>query len=163
RPRNRPRIRSFRPLPPRPGRSAEPGRRPRARAPGRPRRAALGRRWRRAPGLPGRRARLRARCLTPRPPRAPLPRVRRPARRGRRLGTGTWEPGAAWLAPGDPAGDPAANPTRRRLRRLLPRPADPAGLSHFWVYGIAQAGPREIWIATFGGGVDVVDPEPLAV
>ena len=31
------------------------------------------------------------------------------------------------------------------------------GLSHFWVYGIAQVSRREVWVATFGGGVDVVD------
>jgi len=37
------------------------------------------------------------------------------------------------------------------------------GLSHFWIYGIAQAGPREIWLATFGAGIDVVDPETLQV
>ncbi len=73
-----------------------------------------------------------------------------------RIWIGTLEHGAAVL---DPAGDPAARP----LRRLPPRPADPRGLSHFWVYGIAQAGRREIWIATFGGGIDVVDPESLAV
>ena len=36
-------------------------------------------------------------------------------------------------------------------------------LSHFWIYGFEQAGPRELWIATFGGGIDVVDPETLAV
>lgn len=69
-----------------------------------------------------------------------------------RIWIGTLEHGAAVL-----------DPANESLRRLLPRPADPAGLSHFWVYGIAQAGPREIWIATFGGGVDVVDPGSLAV
>lgn len=37
------------------------------------------------------------------------------------------------------------------------------GLSHFWIYAIAQAGPREIWLATFGAGIDVVDTETLAV
>jgi diguanylate cyclase (GGDEF)-like protein len=36
-------------------------------------------------------------------------------------------------------------------------------LSHFWVYGILQAAPDEIWIGTFGGGVDVVDPRTLEV
>jgi len=72
---------------------------------------------------------------------------------------GTTEHGAAVL---DPRTD--------RLRRLLPRPtaanaanATASGLSHFWVYGIEQIAPGEVWIATFGGGIDVVDPVSLAV
>jgi len=73
-----------------------------------------------------------------------------------RIWIGTLEHGAAVL-------DPDVDPANGRLSRLLPRPADREGLSHFWVYGIAQAGPREIWIATFGGGIDVVDPGSLAV
>ena len=36
------------------------------------------------------------------------------------------------------------------------------GLSHFWVYGIAQSN-QEIWIATFGGGVDIVDAQSLQI
>jgi diguanylate cyclase (GGDEF)-like protein len=61
-----------------------------------------------------------------------------------RIWIGTTEHGAAVL-----------DPRTGRLRGL--------SLSHFWVYGIAQATPDEVWIATFGGGVDVVDPESLAV
>ncbi len=37
------------------------------------------------------------------------------------------------------------------------------GLSHFWIYGIAQVKPDEVWIATFGGGIDVIDPLTLKV
>jgi diguanylate cyclase (GGDEF)-like protein len=64
-----------------------------------------------------------------------------------RIWIGTSEHGAAVL-------DPRAG----RLQRLLPRPDTQDGLSHFWVYGFAQVAPDEIWIATFGGGVDVIDP-----
>ena len=63
-----------------------------------------------------------------------------------RLWIGTAEDGAAVLLPDG------------RLERLRPRPATPQGLSHFWVYGFAEVGPGELWIATFGGGIDVVDP-----
>jgi diguanylate cyclase (GGDEF)-like protein len=69
-----------------------------------------------------------------------------------RIWIGTMENGAAVL-----------DPRTGRLRRLPPRPADPEGLSHFWVYGFAQATPREVWVATFGGGIDVVDAESLEI
>lgn len=69
-----------------------------------------------------------------------------------RLWIGTTERGAAVL-------DPASG----TLRRLLPQPGAPQGLSHFWVYGFAPATPREMWIATFGGGIDVVDVETLRI
>ncbi|HEX6086207.1 MAG TPA: diguanylate cyclase, partial [Thermoanaerobaculia bacterium] len=46
------------------------------------------------------------------------------------------------------------------LRRLTPG-AD--GLSHYWVYGFAEGVGEEMWVATFGGGVDVVDAATLAV
>jgi diguanylate cyclase (GGDEF)-like protein len=69
-----------------------------------------------------------------------------------RIWIGTVEHGAAVF-----------DPRTGRLRRLLPQPATAAGLSHFWVYGIAQATPEEVWIATFGGGVDVIDPGSLTV
>jgi len=72
-------------------------------------------------------------------------------RRGR-IWIGTEEQGAAVL-----------DPREGSVHRLLPRPADPNGLSHYWVYGISEAVPGEIWLATFGGGVDVVDEESLAV
>lgn len=69
-----------------------------------------------------------------------------------RIWIGTMENGAAVL-----------DPRTGSLHRLAPRPVDPEGLSHFWVYGFAQAAPREIWVATFGGGIDVIDAESLAV
>lgn len=75
-------------------------------------------------------------------------------RRGR-IWIGTAERGAAVL-------DPASG-------RLLRFPAGGAGersVSHRWIYGFAETGPpaaAEIWIATFGGGVDVVDAATLTV
>jgi diguanylate cyclase (GGDEF)-like protein len=72
-------------------------------------------------------------------------------RRGR-IWIGTEEQGAAVLDPRSGA-----------VRRILPRPADPNGLSHYWVYGFAEGEPGEMWIATFGGGVDVVDEDSLAI
>jgi diguanylate cyclase (GGDEF)-like protein len=47
------------------------------------------------------------------------------------------------------------------LTRFAPRPTDPNGLSHYWVYGFVEAVPGEIWIVTFGGGIDVVDASSL--
>lgn len=69
-----------------------------------------------------------------------------------RIWIGTTEHGAA-----------VVDPRTGLLQRLLPRPAAADGLSHFWIYGFAQAAPDEIWIATFGGGVDVIDPVSLKV
>ncbi|HVR98236.1 MAG TPA: two-component regulator propeller domain-containing protein [Thermoanaerobaculia bacterium] len=69
-----------------------------------------------------------------------------------RIWIGTAEQGAAVL-----------DPRTGSLRRLPPQSVDPKGLSHFWVYGFAQATPREVWIATFGGGIDVVDAESLEI
>ena len=63
--------------------------------------------------------------------------------------------GRIWIGTTD-HGASVLDPATGRLRRL-------EGLSHFWVYGIAQATPNEIWLATFGGGVDVVDPDSLAI
>jgi diguanylate cyclase (GGDEF)-like protein len=70
---------------------------------------------------------------------------------GGRIWIGTEESGAAVLDP------------RGVLTRFAPRPADPNGLSHYWVYGFAEAVPGEIWIATFGGGIDVVDSASLTI
>ena len=42
-------------------------------------------------------------------------------------------------------------------------PHEPRGSEPFWVYGFAEIAPDEIWIATFGGGVDVIDPQNLVV
>jgi len=72
-------------------------------------------------------------------------------RRGR-IWIGTDEHGAAVL-----------DPRTGALRRIAPKPIDPNGLSHYWVYGFAEAAPGELWIATFGGGIDIVDEESLAI
>jgi diguanylate cyclase (GGDEF)-like protein len=69
-----------------------------------------------------------------------------------RIWIGTEEHGAAVL-----------DPRVGELRRIAPRPADPNGLSHYWVYGFAEGVAGEMWVATFGGGVDVVDQESLMV
>lgn len=69
-----------------------------------------------------------------------------------RIWIGTEEHGAAVLDPRSGA-----------LRRIATRPADPNGLSHYWVYGFAEGTAGEMWVATFGGGIDVVDQESLAV
>jgi len=37
------------------------------------------------------------------------------------------------------------------------------GLGHFWIYSIAEPLPGEIWLGTFGKGIDVVDGASLAV
>ncbi|HYC58933.1 MAG TPA: two-component regulator propeller domain-containing protein [Thermoanaerobaculia bacterium] len=72
-------------------------------------------------------------------------------RRGR-IWIGTEEHGAAVLEPRD-----------GNVRRIAPRPHDPEGLSHYWVYGFAEGPADEMWVATFGGGVDVVDATSLAI
>jgi diguanylate cyclase (GGDEF)-like protein len=69
-----------------------------------------------------------------------------------RIWVGTEEQGAA-----------VVDPRSGAVHRLLPRPADPNGLSHYWVYGIAEGAAGEMWIATFGGGIDVIDQNTLAV
>lgn len=69
-----------------------------------------------------------------------------------RIWIGTEKNGAAVL-----------NPRDGSLRRFAPQPADPDGLSHYWVYGFAEGPAEEMWIATFGGGVDVVDGRSLTV
>ena len=63
-----------------------------------------------------------------------------------RIWIGTAEHGAAVL-------DPASGALRR---------FSPGELSHFWVYGFAETG-NEVWIATFGGGIDVVDADSLQI
>lgn len=49
------------------------------------------------------------------------------------------------------------------LQRLPHDPASPHGLSHYWVYGFAEGRGGERWVATFGGGIDVLDPQTLEV
>lgn len=69
-----------------------------------------------------------------------------------RIWIGTEEHGAAVLDPKSGA-----------ITRLAPRPENPNGLSHYWVYGFAEGVAGELWIATFGGGIDVVDESSLAI
>ena len=69
-----------------------------------------------------------------------------------RIWIGTEEHGAAVLDPRSGA-----------MTRLLPRPEDPNGLSHYWVYGFAEGAAGEMWIATFGGGINVVDEASLGI
>ena len=69
-----------------------------------------------------------------------------------RIWIGTEEHGAAVLDPRDGS-----------LHRLAPRPVDPNGLSHYWVYGFAEGAPGEMWVATFGGGIDIIDMDSLQV
>jgi diguanylate cyclase (GGDEF)-like protein len=69
-----------------------------------------------------------------------------------RIWIGTEKDGAAVFDPRDGS-----------LHRFRPQPEEPNGLSHFWAYGFAEAAPGEMWIATFGGGVDVVDEKSLAI
>jgi diguanylate cyclase (GGDEF)-like protein len=71
---------------------------------------------------------------------------------GGRVWVGTEEEGAAVVDPDTDA-----------VHSLLPQPIDPQGLSHFWVYGFAEALPGEVWVATFGAGIDVVDAQTLKV
>lgn len=69
-----------------------------------------------------------------------------------RIWMGTETDGAAVFDPRDGS-----------LHRFRPQPEDPDGLSHFWAYGFAEGAPGEMWIATFGGGVDVVDEQTLTI
>ncbi|MEA2569063.1 MAG: hypothetical protein QOI24_1064 [Acidobacteriota bacterium] len=69
-----------------------------------------------------------------------------------RIWIGTEENGAAVL-----------DPATRELRRFAARPIDPNGLSHYWIYGFADGAPGELWIATFGGGIDIIDETSLTI
>jgi diguanylate cyclase (GGDEF)-like protein len=69
-----------------------------------------------------------------------------------RIWVGTEEHGAA-----------VVDPRNGAMRRIAPRPIDPNGLSHYWVYGFAEGVAGEMWVATFGGGVDIVDERSLTV
>ena len=72
-------------------------------------------------------------------------------RRGR-IWIGTEEHGASVVDPRDGS-----------VHGIAPRPHDPNGLSHYWVYGFAEGPGREMWVATFGGGIDVIDEETLQI
>jgi diguanylate cyclase (GGDEF)-like protein len=62
--------------------------------------------------------------------------------------------GRIWIGTAE-SGAAVFDPRTNVLRRI-------EGLSHFWVYGITQVG-RELWLATFGGGVNIVDADTLQV
>ncbi len=67
-----------------------------------------------------------------------------------KLWIGTHKQGAAWLMPD-------ANPTNPTvLHWLRPDPQNPQGLSHGWVDAIIEAEPGQIWLATAGGGINIV-------
>ncbi len=59
---------------------------------------------------------------------------------------GTRKLGAAWIAPGETA-----------LHWLPVDPANPEALPHGWVRAINQPNDDEVWIGTYGGGLDIVD------
>ncbi len=85
-----------------------------------------------------------------------------------RIWIGTSKHGAAML---DPARLPPAGKAPASDWLVRWRPSDkadaldlgPSVLSHYWVYAMAEAANGEIWVATFGNGIDVIDPQSLAV
>ncbi|MBY0241472.1 MAG: diguanylate cyclase [Burkholderiaceae bacterium] len=77
--------------------------------------------------------------------------------------------GAAMLDPARLRMDGAMPPAKDLLVRWQPAEQrdslqlDPSQLSYRWVYSFAQAANGEIWVATFGNGIDVIDPATLKV
>ncbi len=69
-----------------------------------------------------------------------------------KLWLGTGEHGAAWLMPGVAPADPAPPDEAALQVNWLPL----AQLSHPWVVGITQVTPDQIWLATMGGGINVI-------
>jgi signal transduction histidine kinase/ligand-binding sensor domain-containing protein len=75
-----------------------------------------------------------------------------------KLWIGTREQGAAWLMP-DARPEPGNHPYPQRdnlLHRLSADPLRPDRLSHGWVSQIAEPQPGQIWLGTFGGGINIV-------
>lgn len=70
--------------------------------------------------------------------------------------------GRIWIGSAE-RGAAVLDPRSGAVQLFRPQPADPNGLSHFWVYGFAEPSPGEIWIATFGGGIDVVDARTMTI
>ncbi len=62
--------------------------------------------------------------------------------------------GRIWIGTAE-SGAAVFDPRTKALRRI-------EGLSHFWIYGITQVG-QELWLATFGGGLNIVDADTLQV
>lgn len=69
--------------------------------------------------------------------------------------------GRLWIATPD-RGAFVFDPETESLHRLLPESEASGGLSHYWVYDFAELS-TEMWIATFGGGIDVVNLQTLQV
>jgi signal transduction histidine kinase/ligand-binding sensor domain-containing protein len=63
-----------------------------------------------------------------------------------KLWIGMREQGAAWL-----------DPRNAQLHRLAVDARRNDALSHSWIYKFAQPLPGQIWIGTYGGGINVVD------
>ncbi len=62
-----------------------------------------------------------------------------------RIWWGSRDQGAGWL-----------EPTSGELHHLPP--GTPGGVGHPWVSGFAQPRADELWVATYGGGIDVLEP-----
>ena len=71
---------------------------------------------------------------------------------GGRIWLGTQDRGAAWLDPADGS-----------VRWLGIGTAASDSVSHPWISGIVEARPGELWVATFGAGIDVLDLASLRV
>ncbi|WP_170305876.1 ligand-binding sensor domain-containing diguanylate cyclase [Pseudoduganella ginsengisoli] len=88
-----------------------------------------------------------------------------------RIWIGTDSDGAAMLDPArlpevaDAVQPPAADLLVRwqPADKRDPLQLDPSKLSYRWVYSFAQTASGEIWVATFGNGIDVIDPKTLKV
>ncbi|MET3107757.1 diguanylate cyclase (GGDEF)-like protein [Oxalobacteraceae bacterium GrIS 2.11] len=64
----------------------------------------------------------------------------------------------------DNEGAAVFDPQTGHLHLLRPSAkSDAGGLSHYWVYSIAEARPGEVWIGTYGGGINVIDAANLKV
>ena len=68
-----------------------------------------------------------------------------------KLWLGTRKQGAAWLVPDTAAGQAGI------LHRLTVDAARSDSLSHGWIGKIAQPLPEQIWLGSYGGGMNVVD------
>lgn len=70
--------------------------------------------------------------------------------------------GRVWIATAE-QGAAMFDPAKGTLLRFPHDSNSPQGLSHYWVYAFAEVGDHELWIATFGGGIDVLDTRSLRV
>lgn len=59
---------------------------------------------------------------------------------------GTPEQGGGWV-----------QPDTRQVEWLPIADTDTDGLAHPWVTGIAENGSKELWVGTYGGGINIVD------